>query len=186
MLTEPRIDVLTLCSRSTGLTKAEVLSIARNAPKRYKVYEIPKRSGQGTRTICHPSRELKALQYFFLREILNTLPVHRSATAYEEGRSIKQNAEAHRLSRVILKVDFDSFFHSIRVANWEKFATDKFPDWSPEEHAFSQRVLFWGRGTASPECLAIGAPTSPRVSNVIMYELDEVLSAYANDADLVT
>ena len=57
-------DLISHCASVTGLTRSEVISIARTGPKRYKIYQIDKRSG-GKRTICHPSRELKALQYFF-------------------------------------------------------------------------------------------------------------------------
>jgi RNA-directed DNA polymerase len=103
-------SLITRCANSTGLTRSEVISIAQTGPKRYKVYEIDKRSG-GRRTICHPSRELKALQYFFLRGILNDLPVHDCATAYKPGASIRENATRHQSSRVILKTELHGFFH---------------------------------------------------------------------------
>lgn len=171
-------SLIRTCARATGLTMNEVIQIAGIGPKRYKVYQIPKRSG-GYRTICHPSRELKALQYVFLREILNELPVHEAATAYKAGSSIKENASRHLASRVILKLDFQRFFPSIKVNDWAKYAKARFPEWTTQDLNFSANVMFWGAGGYRPVCLSIGAPTSPLISNALMYQFDELMSKYA-------
>jgi RNA-directed DNA polymerase len=172
------------CADHLALTAGELLSIANTAPKRYFVWEIPKRSGKGTRTVCHPARELKSVQYLFLREILHDLPVHPAATAYMEGSSIRKNAEVHVNSRVIMKLDFADFFNSLKVENWRCYAREHFPEWSEEELDFSSRILFWGGGSYSPRCLAIGAPTSPLISNALMHEVDQTLAEYAVRANL--
>lgn len=126
---ETKHQLIRTCALATGMTLAEVVRIASIGPKRYKVYQIAKRSG-GMRTICHPSRELKSLQYVFLREILCILPVHEAATAYKHGSSIKANAAAHISSRVILKFDFENFFPSITVEDWAEFTKRSMPHWS--------------------------------------------------------
>lgn len=167
------------CAFATGLTETEVLRIARNGPKRYKVYQIPKRTG-GTRTICHPSRELKLLQYVFLNKILAGLPVHQAATAYKIGSSIRQNADVHKDSRVILKLDFEAFFPSIKTRAWNAFVKRNLQQWTREDLNFSKQVLFWGGGKTKPNCLSIGAPTSPLISNAIMYNFDCWMFEYAN------
>jgi RNA-directed DNA polymerase len=182
---DPQPDIIRRCANHVGLTVDEVLAISSNAPRRYKTYEIPKRSGSGTRTISHPARELKALQYFFLRGVLSGLPVHAAAMAYKHGASIKANAAPHANSRVILKLDFDSFFPSLRVDNWTTYVSDYFPNWTDAEIEFSRRVLFWGEGGRIPKCLAIGAPTSPHISNLLMYELDDALTEFADVQDIV-
>jgi RNA-directed DNA polymerase len=145
---EAKHSLIRICALATGLTLNEVVSIAGIGPKRYKVYQIPKRSG-GQRTICHPSRELKALQYVFLREILADLPVHEAATAYRRGSSIKENASRHLSSRIILKLDFENFFPSIKVADWAAYARAMLPHWTEQDIAFSTYVMFWGAGDAS-------------------------------------
>lgn len=172
------------CANDLALTAGELMSIAKTAPKRYYVWELAKRSGNGTRTVCHPARELKAVQYYFLNQVLADLPIHPSATAYVAGSSIRKNARVHVRSRVIMKLDFADFFNSLKVANWKRYATQHFPDWSEDELDFSCRILFWGAGTYSPKCLAIGAPTSPLLSNALMYEVDVKLAAYADEANL--
>jgi len=184
MSVEPKHSLIRTCALATGLTINEVVRIAGIGPKRYKIYQIPKRSG-GQRTICHPSRELKALQYVFLRDILAQLPVHSAATAYKSGSSIKQNASRHLASRIILKLDFENFFHSIKVADWMAYAKATFPHWTAHDIEFSLFVMFWGAGGYKPVCLSIGAPTSPLVSNALMYQFDGVLSNFAAANGLV-
>jgi retron-type reverse transcriptase len=184
MAPETRPSLIRTCALATGLTVNEVSRIAHLGPKRYKVYQIPKRSG-GQRTICHPSRELKALQYVFLRDILRGLPVHEAATAYKAGTSIKANAAAHLGSRVILKLDFEAFFPSIKVADWVKYVGQSLPTWSPQDLEFSTYVMFWGEGGYTPKCLSIGAPTSPLLSNALLYQFDGVISHYAANNGLV-
>jgi hypothetical protein len=172
------------CAKQLGLTPAEALAIAATAPKRYFVWEIDKRSG-GKRIVCHPARELKPLQHYFLHEVLHELPVHSSATAYVKGSSIKRNAQEHVASRVILKLDFVDFFNSLKVSNWQTYAAVHFSNWSSEEVEFSSRILFWGARSYSPKCLAVGAPTSPHLSNALMFDVDEKLHAYAAHSGLV-
>lgn len=167
-----------------GLSRAELLAIAATAPKRYFVWKVAKKSG-GKRTLCHPARELKAVQYLYLRDVLSELPVHKAATAYVRGRSIKLNALAHVRSRVIVKIDLSEFFNSLRPDDFRKYALTHFPQWTTEELEFSLKILFWGQRSSEPACLAIGAPTSPVLSNAIMFEIDEKLQSYADQTRLV-
>jgi hypothetical protein len=45
--------------------------------------------------------------------------VHAAATGYIKGQNILQNAQHHRDSRVILKLDFIDFFPSIKAHDWD-------------------------------------------------------------------
>lgn len=184
MADEPN-NIILRCAARLALTSGELLTIARTAPRRYFVWSIPKRSGKGDRIVCHPSRELKPIQEFFLDEILTGLPIHPAATAYVKGSSIKRNAEAHMSSRVILKLDFSNFFNSLTIDNWIMYTKDHFPTWNDLEIGFSGRVLFWGNGSYIPQCLAIGAPTSPMLSNALLFDIDVKLFAYAKRRKLV-
>lgn len=177
-------NLLKTCAEDLALTASELVAISRTAPKRYFTWEIEKRSGEGTRTVCHPARELKTIQYYFLNNILTELPVHEAASAYVSGSSIKKNASAHAESRVIMKIDFADFFGSLLVTDWASYASEHFPMWSTEDINFSGRILFWGRGSYEPKCLAIGAPTSPLLSNALMLEVDVYLKRYAQEHDL--
>ena len=174
---EEREPLARQCAAATGLTTSEVLVIARIGPLRYKLYTIPKRNGE-PRLICQPSRELKVLQYFFLNRIFPKLVVHRAATAYERGSSIRANAAAHMESRVIFKMDFENFFNSITTEDWVSYARSVFPEWTDADYLFSSRVLFFGAKTVQPRYLSIGAPTSPRLANALLSNFDHEVSSY--------
>jgi len=181
---EEREPLARQCAVATGLTTSEVLVIARIGPLRYKLYTIPKRNGQ-PRLICQPSKELKVLQYFFLNRILPSMAVHRAATAYEKGSSIRANAAAHVGSRVILKLDFENFFNSITADDWVSYARSTFPDWSEADYLFSSRVLFFGVKSVQPRYLSIGAPTSPRLANALLLEFDKEVSSFREARHMV-
>ena len=164
-----------------GMSFGDVSRVIASAPARYFVFEIPKRRG-GTRTIAHPARELKAIQRYILQEKLSLFPVHQSATAYMEGHSIAKNASAHVNSGPILKLDFENFFPSIKVADWSRFAhKHKRDEIEVKDIPLYSKLLFWGqeKNCKVPRCLSIGAPTSPALSNIMLYDLDMDLSQQA-------
>lgn len=45
--------------------------------------------------------------------------------------------------------------------------------------------MFWGAGGYRPLCLSIGAPTSPLISNLLMYQFDGVMSNFARANGMV-
>jgi RNA-directed DNA polymerase len=105
-------DLLRRMSSELAMLPSHLARIIQTAPLRYKLFEIPKKSG-GMREVAQPAREVKAIQRWIIREIGPSLPVHTCAMAYRDGLSILQNAEAHAASRFMLKLDFTSFFPSI-------------------------------------------------------------------------
>ncbi len=181
-------------ARDLGLTPRFVENIARGASHEYKVYGIPKRSG-GMRTIYHPSKRLKALQRWFLTNVVEKLPTHASATAYREGSSIWKNAKRHAASRYLLRMDLADFFPSITEQDIRRYISDNpslFPRWSGGDITmFCQvvcryQVLPIGALTSLPvSALTIGAPTSPSLSNAICYDLDVRLDALCTKRGVV-
>lgn len=162
----------------------DLLRIISTAPARYKQYTIPKRSG-GLRTIAQPSRELKALQRYVLQSKLCQFPVHDAATGYVKGKNIFYNADTHRNNSVIMKLDFTDFFPSIKVGDWSKFISRQRPQFIEASDAVLYRnILFWGQRSTVPRCLSIGAPTSPALSNILLYDFDVVTSQVANSASV--
>tara|TARA_R110002073_G_scaffold322729_1_gene499489 strand:+ start:260 stop:1213 length:954 start_codon:yes stop_codon:yes gene_type:complete len=157
-------------SSATGLSKFDIQLILSNAPKRYKFYTIPKRNG-GKRLIAQPSFELKVIQRAFVSVILDELPVHEAATAYEIGTSIKLNAERHVQNGPILKFDFKNFFPSITPKDWKKYCEIN-NILSDSDVYLSSKLLFHYSKFERRTCLAIGAPSSPKLSNVLMYDFD--------------
>jgi RNA-directed DNA polymerase len=160
-------------SSSLQLPTDLILRIARKASHAYKEYKIPKRDG-GHRLIHHPSRELKALQRWLLRNIVSKWPVHPAAFAYRKGIGIKGNASMHVKSRYLLRMDFEDFFPSITAKDIDFYLKSKPPetqDWKAEDRRLFMQLV------CRKECLTIGAPTSPALSNALCHELDCRLSA---------
>lgn len=167
-------DLVGLLSNETGLSPSVVRRIAWAAPRRYKVYQIPKKSG-GTRTIAHPAREVKLLQRAFLSTVLNDCPVHIAATAYQKGKSLQDNAAPHAGSGPILKLDFRDFFPSIRAKDWTSYCIRNQLFASPADIDLSASLLFRRAKGDSVLRLSIGAPTSPALSNILLFDFDEIV-----------
>lgn len=163
--------LLPLLTSGTGLSEHDVLKIVRNAPVRYKTYPIAKRDG-GERIISQPARELKALQRILAAELLSDLPVHAAATAYRPGISIRTNASAHAKNGPILKFDFKEFFPSIRAKDWRAYCEKNSLFTDARDLWISTNVFFQKRYGSASLRLAIGAPSSPSLSNVLMNDFD--------------
>lgn len=178
------MTLLDLLNLETGASIETIERIVATAPRRYKVYQIPKKSG-GTRTIAHPAKELKILQRIILKGILDKIPTSDIATAYVKGRGIAYNAKVHAGNKWILKLDFKDFFHSIVPSDWNRVMrrTDELRPFAKEAALF-HKLLFWGAGSYAPHCLSIGAPTSPSVSNLVCSRLDKWMAEYAAKLDV--
>jgi hypothetical protein len=161
--------LIPLLIQDTGLAEHDIYRIVSNAPVRYKIFQIPKRNG-GARVISQPARELKALQRVIVDRVLSACPVHSAAMAYRPGTSIKLNAAAHVNNGSILKFDFKDFFPSITSGDWQAYCKrfSVFDD--DEDISISTNILFQRYGRQLR--LAIGAPSSPCLSNVLMYDFD--------------
>jgi len=160
-------------SSELSLSGAKINQVARTAPLRYKVYTIPKRTF-GERTIAHPAKVLKVIQRVLIRYFEDRLPVHEAACAYKKGSSIKKNAAVHMKSKYLLKMDFLNFFHSVSSSLFfEKLDGIDFK-YTNEERYLLNRVLFWSpsKRLGGKLILSIGAPSSPLISNFIMYDFD--------------
>lgn len=163
---------------SLGLSAAQLNRLIARSPHTYKVYTIPKRTG-GVRTIAQPARETKFIQHWLIRHVFSTLPVHKCASAYQRGASIKKNAEAHKSQRYISKFDFKNFFTSIKLddlaLHFSNFLGENFDVDAVNDMA---RISCIQHKPGEKLCLSIGAPSSPLLSNSIMFEFDYAVHAW--------
>ena len=133
----------------------------------YREFTIPKRSG-GQRHILAPTPALRAVQRTILRRLLNKLKVHPAAVGFQRGESFVTNARRHCQRAVVVRLDVRDFFASISAPRVEGYF----------------RAIGWNRTVArrlTQLCtwdgkLPPGAPTSPRLSNLVNYELDARLA----------
>ncbi len=146
-------------ARRMGIGESELLAFR----PQYREVRIPKRSG-GLRTLHVPDDATKALQRRILRRVLGRLRVHPSATAYERGRSVVDNARPHSGRAVVIRMDVRDFFPSTSSARIE--AWFRRIGWDRAAAARLTELTTWQGG------LPQGAPTSPRLANLVNARLD--------------
>lgn len=155
------------------LEEGFVTTVSITASKRYKEFYINKKDG-GKRLIVSPSQELKALQRFILDNLLYSFPIHESAYAYKKSLGIKHNALVHVKNNYLLRIDFKDFFQSITskdLRSYYETNKDSFPEgWDLEDTFLLSKLVF------KSDRLTIGAVTSPCLSNILCYELDELIA----------
>jgi RNA-directed DNA polymerase len=165
--------ILQQMAADLGLTPVFIAAFARGASHAYKSYPIRKRNGD-TRTIDHPSKQLKSMQRWLLSYVIENLPVHAAATAYRKQRSIFDNARAHVKNKFLLRMDCRQFFPSITEADLMLYIQERssfFSNWNAiDVEVFCKLVCRNSR-------LTIGAPTSPAISNAVCYDMDSAISA---------
>jgi hypothetical protein len=169
-------------ARSSQLEADELVRLAQNASQHYKLYDIPKRNGE-LRRIAHPSRELKAVQRWIVKVIIQRLPIHDAATAYRKGGGIRENAERHRMSLYTNRYDFANFFPSFKRTQVQAFIqseTEKVGLLLGEED-----INFIGQIVCRHDRLTIGAPSSPSITNAMMFPFDQLLFSYCVKRDLI-
>lgn len=166
----------------SGLSSAQILALSNTASKRYKIYNIPKRDG-GVREIAHPSRALKSVQRWINKVLFTHLPVHTSATAYKKGANIRANALMHVGTNFTLRMDIENFFPSFQSEDIRNFLREKNLqlDWRLTD----QDIEFVTAITTRYGVLTIGAPSSPAISNAMMYEFDELVFMMAKETKAV-
>lgn len=165
---------------------AILTKIRRSGPKMYKVYTIPKRNG-GKRTIAHPSKMLKVVQRAMVEFLEGILPVHDASYAYRQGISIKDNAEKHMENPYFLKMDLSNFFNSIDVQLFNEQLEKNGINLAKSDLDLLYRCAFWSptKSIYGRFILSVGAPSSPLISNFIMYTFDDIISSICRPLQIV-
>lgn len=160
----------------------------------YTIFAIKKKSG-GERTICAPSKGLKAIQ-ICLNLILQQIYKPREVVhGFIPGKSIVSNAEAHLRSKYVFNIDIKDFFVSIdqaRIWGRLKAAPYNLSHTNGRQHLANMiSILCCCEMTVrrlvnesefslmSKRVLPQGAPTSPLIANIICEKLDKRLSGVA-------
>lgn len=164
-------------SQQSGVSQPRLKFIQQKASVMYKTYPIPKRNGKD-RIISQPTPELKAIQRWVVRSVLNRLPVSKYATAYQKGSSIRKNAKAHAGSSFTLHMDFSDFFPSFSSQNVSEFL-------SAATELTTQDIEFCTAIVSRRGALTIGAPSSPAVTNALMYSFDVEVAKWCAAQGLV-
>lgn len=165
-------------------SEQEFYAFIQDAPRRYKAYDIPKRTA-GTRKIAQPTRKLKDYQRIIVSIFENNFLLHDCCMAYMKGKDIKTNALIHSGNTFFLKMDFTDFFNSITPKLFFEGCERQKIDLNWADKETLEKILFWCENKYSKELvLSIGAPSSPFISNFVMYSFDEVLNEYCKKNEI--
>ncbi len=153
-----------------GFSAKTLYRVSNRVSAHYDHFRVPKRDG-GFRELSIPDRLLKSIQRQINEKLLCTEPVSPFATAYRPGASTLLNALPHVGKPVILKLDIYQFFdHAFYPLVKEK----AFPSTRYSER---NRVLLALLCTYH-DCLPQGAPSSPAISNLILYHFDMTVGSW--------
>jgi retron-type reverse transcriptase len=147
------------------------LDAIQGADVSYTECNIPKRTG-GFRTLAIPNPTLKQIQGAILRRLLRKLPAHPAAMGFERERSIVTHARRHVGQAVVVNLDIRDFFTSTADSRVRRYFRGL--RWSDQSAELLTRLVTWRGG------LPQGAPTSPRLSNLVNYQMDARLAAAAS------
>lgn len=136
----------------------------------YNSFYVKRKSRLGRgRLIVAPCNSLKAIQKAILEKILSPMIPHEASTAFYRGRSIHKNAQAHHLCKHLYKTDISNFFNSIRADHVEAMLKSRFAHLSSA--AISEIIILTTKDGSLPQ----GAPTSPHLSSLVLYNFDDYL-----------
>ena len=164
---------LSSLEQDLGISAKTLYAVSNNLSKHYRKAKLPKKSG-GFRNLSVPDEVLKSIQKQIAEVLLIHSPTSRYAKAYRFGSSTLRNAKHHVGKQVVLKLDILHFFDSIRYST----VKDKvFPE---EIYAEPLRILLTML-CYYKDALPQGAPSSPTITNIILYEFDEQMGQRCRD-----
>ncbi|XZF15088.1 reverse transcriptase family protein [Chitinophagaceae bacterium MMS25-I14] len=184
---------------SIGIHPYRLINIIKDRDLLYNTYRVRKKSG-GHRWIMSPIEELKTIQFWIKVNILDKIQIHSSANGFASEKSIVSNAKEHINKEVILNIDLYRFFDTItekrvcslfkKLGYTEKLSYDfarilcvNPPKnyWAEVKKENKLRKQFI---KSKPPILPQGAPTSPTISNLLAFNLDNVLFKYCEKSSL--
>lgn len=168
---------LSSLEQDLGINAKTLYAVSNNLGKHYHKAKLPKKNG-GCRNLSVPDEVLKFIQRRIGDVLLIHMPVSRYAKAYRFGSSTLRNAKHHVGKQVVLKLDILHFFDSIRYST----VKDKvFPE---EIYAEPLRILLTML-CYHKDALPQGAPSSPAITNIILYEFDELVGMWCRERGIV-
>lgn len=156
--------------KDLGFPAKTLYALSNNLEKHYHNAFIPKSDGT-KRELSVPDLILKRVQRSIVDNILVYYPISKYARAYTYGSNVQKNAMPHVGKKKILKLDIEGFFDNIIYSRVKEvvFYKEKFSE--PIRILLSMLCYY-------RDSLPQGAPTSPAITNIIMYDFDEKIGAF--------
>lgn len=172
----PSITSLDDFSAATHLSKGLIYRLSKFGDYYYKSFKVEKKSG-GKRIISQPCNELKSLQGWINKNILERLSVSQACKGFEKNTTIRDNASPHIGSNAIMLLDLQDFFPTIKINQvWSVFRTIGY---SPRISAILASICTF------ENTLPQGSPASPKLSNLVTIRLDKRLLGYVGKQGVV-
>ena len=167
---------LSSIEKDLGYPIKTLYGLSNNLENHYHNVFIPKSDGT-KRKLSVPDLILKNVQRSIVDNILAYYPISKYASAYKLGSSVQKNARPHVNKKKILKLDIEGFFDNIIYSRVKDtvFYEEKFSE--PIRILLTMLCYY-------KESLPQGAPTSPAITNIIMYDFDEKIGDYCTEKDI--
>ena len=167
---------LSSIEKDLGFSAKTLYGLSNTLEKHYHTVYLPKCDGS-KRKLSVPDLILKLVQKSIADNILIQYPISKYAKAYKPGSSIQKNARPHIGKKKILKLDIEGFFDHIL------YSRVKDTVFYEEKYSESIRILLTMLCYYN-DSLPQGAPTSPAITNIIMYDFDETVGAFCNEKNI--
>lgn len=161
---------LSSIEKDLGFSAKTLYGLSNTLEKHYHTVYLPKSDGS-KRKLSVPDLILKLVQKSIADNILIQYPISKYAKAYKPGSSIQKNARPHVGKKKILKLDIEGFFDHIL------YSRVKDTVFYEEKYSESIRILLTMLCYYN-DSLPQGAPTSPAITNIIMYDFDETVGDF--------
>lgn len=161
-----------------GTTKEEIETLLENQNQYFVNYSIRKNDGKRLRFINAPKGRYKALLESILHKVLYKFAPHKIAHGFVFGRGPKTNAEQHLGAATVCKFDLKNFFNSIKSVAVIKllfFLLSKPKYNGILWNATSEDCVLLGKFLCYHGKVPQGAPTSPALSNLVCWRMDQQL-----------
>ncbi|MFI8606698.1 reverse transcriptase family protein [Cellulophaga baltica] len=141
----------------------------------YRKFGVKKSNGS-IRTLSEPLPSLKEIQSWILTELLYKNKVSKYAKGYVPKRGIKDHIKYHTKEPKVLTLDIKNFFDSVKMEHTENLFLEM--GYSKNMSNLLTKLCYLDNS------LPQGAPTSPYITNILLYNFDETIAKYCRDNDL--
>lgn len=156
--------------KDLGFNIKTLYSLSNNIDSHYHHIFLDKSDGT-KRKLSIPDYILKKVQKSILDNILSYYSISNYACAYTKKSSVQRNARPHIGKKKILKLDIEGFFDHITYSRVKEIVFFK-EKYSEKIRILLTMLCYYHDG------LPQGAPSSPAITNIIMYKFDEIIGEY--------
>ncbi|WP_157447274.1 retron St85 family RNA-directed DNA polymerase [Catenovulum agarivorans] len=171
----PHMTVRHILAADLGISVQLISRILANKTQYYRSFEIIRKNGN-KRLIEAPRTYLKVLMRYINHHLLTGLAIHDSVHSYRQGKSFLTNAQIHVAKQYVFNLDIENYFGCINKRQVrELFSINDFT--ASAATLLSELCTFNDR-------LPQGAPTSPIISNAILFKIDQSMHRYCEKNNL--